>query len=112
MCKVQYLVTDGNCAAGLFIAIIADDDAEWQVLQREVTAGRLCGGDPALGRRIMSEVEHGNDQLLGSNASSKMATARVHPAEAPAAHAAAARAMILRRWMVMGFPLRFYGYDG
>ena len=60
MGKVQYLV-NSNPAAGVFIATLADEDAERQVLQREVTAGRLCGGDPALGGRIMSEVEHASD---------------------------------------------------
>jgi hypothetical protein len=85
--QVQHLVANGHTAAcGLKArACEARKHAMRQVLQGKVAARRLGRGHPAarLGRVREVQLNGGAHALLVIKASSKIATARVQPAEAP-----------------------------
>ena len=77
------MVPDGDPTTRVRVATFGYEYAERKILKREVAPRRLGAGHPALRRRIMGEVEHGSGQWLACKAASKMATARVQPADAP-----------------------------
>ncbi len=82
--QVDHLVANGHASAKRFAGCLASEHAEGQVLDREVGARCVGGFQPAAGAGVVRVVEfHGVQAAVACNASSKMATARVQPAEAP-----------------------------
>ncbi|MDT4838898.1 hypothetical protein FQZ97_726710 [compost metagenome] len=81
--EVEHLVADGHATAKRLGAAGAAEHRIRQVLDRKVAARGVGRSDPAAGAGVVRVVEFDHVQTDAISASSKIATARVQPAEAP-----------------------------